>query len=120
MKSALPLILAATACQTAPVPAQAPPGAEACSLTVRFGSYAMGIDSSAAAAVDKALAGNRDVKGVSRSGWGREGEYTLCVTARDAAASGRLFDTVAALLPRQPRGPISVEGAGRRVEAPRR
>ena len=80
----------------------------------------MGIDTGAAAAVDKLLAGNRDVQGVTRTPWGREGEYTLCVTARDKAAAARLFGQVAALLPERPRGPITLEGAGKRVDAPAR
>ena len=110
----LPLFLAATACQSAALPVDP---AAACSVTVRFGSYAMGIDSATAAAVDKLVAESREVKGVSRSAAGREGEYALCISTRDAAAARILFDRIAALLPAQPRGPVSVEGAGRRVEA---
>ena len=94
--------------------------AAACSVTIRFGSYAMGIDGATEAAVEKLLADNRDVKEVTRSAAGREGEYALCISTRDAAATARLFDGVAALLPERPRGPISVEGAGRRLEAPAR
>jgi hypothetical protein len=116
---AFPLFLAVAACQSSS-PAAGPASASACSLSVRFGSYAMGIDAGAAAAIDTLLAGSADVKGVRRDGWGREGEYTLCVTARDRAASAQLFEAVAALLPDKPRGPISVEGAGRRADAPAR
>ena len=111
----VPLFLAAAACQSAAAPAEP---AAACSLTVRFGSYAMGVDGGAAAAIDKLLAASADVKDVSRSAAGREGEYTLCVTARDAAGAARLFDALAALLPARPRGPISIEGPGKRVDVP--
>jgi hypothetical protein len=114
---AFPLFLAATACQTAAVPVE--PTA-ACSITVRFGSYAMGIDAPTAAAVDKLLAGNRDVKEVSRSAAGREGEYALCISTRDTAAAARLVEGIATLLPQRPKGPITVEGADRRIEAPAR
>jgi hypothetical protein len=114
---AVPLLLAAAACQSAPAPTEP---VAACSVTIRFGSYAMGIDAATAAAVDKLIAGNRDVKEVSRSAAGREGEYALCISTRDAAAATRLFDRVAALLPERPRGPISLEAAGRHVEAPTR
>jgi hypothetical protein len=113
----LPLFLAAAACQSAAVPVEP---AAACSVTIRFGSYAMGIDGATAAAVDKLLAGNRDVKEVTRSAEGREGEYALCISTRDAGAAARLVERMAALLPERPRGPISVEGAGRRLEAPAR
>lgn len=113
----LPLFLAAAACQS--VSQLAEPTAP-CSLSVRFGSYAMGIDGPAAAAIDTLLARSTDVKGVTKTPWGREGEYTLCVTARDAAASARLFRAVVASLPATPRGPISVEGAGGRADAPAR
>lgn len=113
----IPIVLAAAACQSAPTPA----GQEAaCSVTVRFGSYAMGIDAATATAVDRLLSGNAAVKDVSRSSAGREGEYALCIATRDAAAARRLVEEIAALLPARPRGPISVEGAGRRVEAPAR
>jgi hypothetical protein len=113
----IPLILAAAACQSAGVPAE--PTA-ACSITVRFGSYAMGIDAPTAAAVDTLLGESPEVTKVSRSSAGREGEYVLCVSARDTAAAGRLFERLAALMPARPRGPITIEGVNKRVEAPRR
>jgi hypothetical protein len=113
----LPLFLAAAACQSATVPVEP---AAACSVTIRFGSYAMGIDTATAAAVDSLLAGNRDVKEVTRSAEGREGEYALCISTRDTAAAARLIDGIADLLPERPRGPISVEGADRRLDAPAR
>ena len=113
----VPLFLAAAACQTGDSPAEQ---AADCSVTVRFGSYATGIDSAAAAAVDRLLAESPEVTNVSRSAAGREGEYGLCITTRDAAAASRLLHRIAALLPARPRGPISVEGAARRIEAPAR
>ena len=113
----VPLILAAAACQSAAAPTEP---AAACSVTARFGSYAMGIDTATAAAVDTLLAESRDVEEVSRSASGREGEYALCISTRDAAAAARLFDRISALLPPRPRGPVSVETANRRVDAPAR
>ena len=113
----IPLLLAAAACQSAAIPAD--PAAR-CSITVSFGSYAMGIDTAAAAAVDKLLAENKAVNHVSRTGAGREGEYGLCISTRDAAASTRLFERIAALLPARPRGPISVEAGDRRLDRPAR
>ena len=113
---AVPLFLAAAACQSAAVPADP---VSACNVTVRFGSYAMGIDTAAAAAVDKLLSGNKAVKHVSRVGAGREGEYVLCISTGDAAAAA-LFQRIAALLPARPRGPISVEAGDRRLDRPAR
>ncbi len=113
----LPALLAVAACQSAGAPAQP---AEACALSIRFGSYAMGIDTAAARAVERLVSESKDVVGVTRSAAGREGEYVLCVETRGAAASARLAERVAALLPAEPRGPILVEGGGRRFEAPRR
>jgi hypothetical protein len=112
---AVPLVLAAAACQSAPVPAQA-----ACSVTVSFGSYAMGIDAGAAAAIDKLLASSKDVKTVTRTGGGREGEYALCVQTRNKADAARVVEQIRAILPAKPRGPIRVEGAGKRIDAPTR
>lgn len=109
----LPLLLAVAACQSA-----SEPTAGTCNVTVRFGSYAMGIDAGAAASIDKLLAADPDVTGAGRSAWGREGEYTLCISTRDPAAANRLVGRIATLLPAQPRGPISVESANRRVDAP--
>jgi len=115
----LPLVVSLAACQTAAIPVEAEAEA-ACQVTVRFGSYAMGIDSGAAKAVDALLAGNADVTGVTRTAAGREGEYVLCVQTRGKAAAGRLVEQIRPLLPARPRGPISVEGPGKRIDAPSR
>jgi hypothetical protein len=117
---AVPLFLAVAACQSAAAPADTAGTAAACGVTVRFGSYAMGIDGGAAAAVDRLLAESREVKGVTRSAAGREGEYVLCVSTRDAASANRLFERIVAVLPSKPRGPINVESANRQADAPRR
>jgi hypothetical protein len=92
---------------------------ENCSLTIRFGSYAMGIDGQAAAAVDRVLAGHRGVARVERSGFGREGEYALCVHARGPADAARLFEELKAVLPARPRGPIEIVSGTRRFAVPR-
>jgi glutamate synthase domain-containing protein 2 len=113
----VPLVLALTACQSVAAPAEAE---AACQVTVRFGSYAMGIDSGAAAAIDALLAGSPDVRGVTRTGAGREGEYVLCVRTSNTAAASRLMASMRPLLPAKPRGPISVEGPNGRIDAPAR
>ncbi len=94
------------------------PAAQACGLTVRFGSYAMGIDTAAAARVEDLLRRDRAVRSVERRPWGREGEVDLCVQVAPAQAA-RLFDQIRPLLPAKPRGPITVSLAdGRRYQAP--
>ena len=105
----------ATAPAAAPDPAPAKsgvrpdpgPGAD-CPLSVRFGSYAMGIDRPTLEAVQSLLAADAAVTAVERHPWGREGETTLCVRLRSEADAERLFRAVAGLFPAEPRGPLSV------------
>jgi len=88
-------------------PAHAAPGT--CALEIRFGSYAMGIDSGALQRVEGLLAAQRIP--VQRTAWGREGEVTLCAAPRTPAEAERLAREIAALLPADPRGPIAVTTA---------
>jgi hypothetical protein len=92
----------------------------ACDVTVSFGSYAMGIDAGAAAAIGDMLAADPLVRSVRRTGGGREGEYALCISARDQAAASALVERIRPLLPAKPRGPITVQGPNGRIEAPAR
>ena len=80
----------------------------------------MGIDARAAGAIEGLLSGSPDARQVNRLGRGREGEYALCVQARDKAAASRLVERIRALLPAKPRGPISVQGPNGRIDAPAR
>jgi hypothetical protein len=98
---------------TASVAHAAPqPRAAACPLTITFASYAMGIDGTAFAAVDRLLRRDRGVRAVARRNWGREGEVTLCVRTRSKSDARRLFARVKTLFPARPRGPLTVETAG--------
>ncbi len=93
--------------------------AAACSLTVRFGSYAMGIDTGTAQRVEQLLRADRAVRSVERRPWGREGEVDLCARVQPAAEAARLFEQIRPLLPAKPRGPITVSLAdGRTYQAP--
>jgi hypothetical protein len=119
------ILLAAAACTSAaaaqPAIRDAPGKAAGCALRVDFGSYAMGIDRGAAAAVEKAILLSRGVGDIARHRWGREGEYTLCVVMRSPRAAAVLFDRLKPLLPPKPRGPIALSLAdGRTVRAPAR
>jgi hypothetical protein len=117
----LALCAASGACTPAPVAvASTGPGeATPCALTVRFGSYAMGIDRGAAERVEALLRGDRSVRSVERRPWGREGEYDLCAQVAQTANALRLYEQIRPLLPAKPRGPISVRLAdGRSYQVP--
>jgi hypothetical protein len=90
-----------------------------CPLTVSFGSYAMGIDGASYARVTRLLSRDRHVKRIEQFRWGREGEVTLCARTRSKADARRLFARVRALVPPNPRGPVTVSIDGTSVRAPR-
>jgi hypothetical protein len=69
----------------------------------------MGIDGGALQRVEALLAGERVP--VTRTPWGREGEVTLCASARTPAEAERLAREIAAFLPADPRGPIAIATA---------
>lgn len=79
-------------------------------VAVRFGSYAMGIDHTAAARIEEILASDPAIRKVERIGPGREGEYLLRIDAGSAANARRLQERLIAVVPAKPRGPITVEG----------
>jgi hypothetical protein len=117
-KNLLAPLLAAGACAQAASPA--PPPAPKCDLTISFGSYAMGIDQGALAAVRRILA-DRAVRSVLDTQRGPEGEIHLCTRTRRPADAARLFNRIRAVLPAAPRGPIAVRTAsGLRFDAPPR
>lgn len=94
---------------------------DSCALSIRFGSYAMGIDHAAARQIEALVSADGGVSHATRHPRGREGEYTLCVQTRSPAQAASLFDRVRPLLPADPRGPIEVLlGDGRRYRAPAR
>ncbi len=95
------LLILAEAVAAAPAPAD-------CALTVRFGSYAMGIDRPAAARIEAFLERRSDVKETERRPWGREGEYDLCVRLKSRADAVALFEAMRPLVPAKPVGPIEV------------
>jgi hypothetical protein len=112
------LLLSACASAEPTAPAAVVPGG--CDVTVRFGSYARGIDTAAAAAVDQVLHRKSGTISVGRHGGGREGEYGLCIDTASPAAAASLFDEIRAVLPAKPRGPISLQAGERRFSVPRR
>jgi hypothetical protein len=51
----------------------------------------------------------RLVRSVTSHRWGREGEVTLCAMTKRSSDARRVFQRVKSSLPRDPRGPITVE-----------
>ena len=116
-KSLLVPLLAASAWAQAASPT---PPAPKCDLAVSFGSYAMGIDMAALAAVRRILA-DRRVRSVEDIRHGREGETCVCARTRRPAEARRLFNRIRTVLPAAPRGPITMRTAsGLRFDAPPR
>ncbi|MES2987111.1 MAG: hypothetical protein V4808_04320 [Pseudomonadota bacterium] len=90
-----------------------------CDVTVSFGSYAMGIDRPTFERVERLLSRDRRVAKTDQQRWGREGEVTICAKARRRADIAPLFHRVRAMLPRNPRGPVTVEAGSRTFTAGR-
>jgi len=95
------------------------PSIAQCDVEIVFGSYAMGVDQDLRAVILRAVRSDPDVADWSEQRWGREGETTVCVHSPNAAATDRLYDRIAALIPQHSdRAPTSVIHIdGRRKEA---
>lgn len=107
----------ATACATVPATAAQPeggrpsvaPGDENCDVTVVFGSYAMGIDSQTFDKVDAYLKRRAPAVTANTTSWGREGERTICVTARTGKLTRKVFYDIRNMTPRVARrGPVEI------------
>ncbi|MDF7773825.1 hypothetical protein P1X14_01075 [Sphingomonas sp. AOB5] len=99
-------ILLAALAATTPIQSGVP---DNCSLTVAFGSYAMGIDQPTLARTERLLRRDAGVRRTTSHRWGREGEVTLCVITKRASDARRLFQRIKTTLPRNPRGPVTLE-----------
>jgi hypothetical protein len=103
--------------------ADAPAAAEAaCDVEVSFGSFGSGVDTTLRDQILALTRGNHDVVASTEKPWGREGETTLCLKARDEQAANRLYGTLAAQLPSSStRAPTTVrhsDGRSRSVAYP--
>lgn len=100
------LVLLAACAATPPVAA-----ATRCDVTIKFGSYGMGIDRPLADSVDAAVKADRDLARVERKPWGREGEYDLCLQAKAGRDAKAIYERYRAMLPgRALKAPTSIEG----------
>lgn len=109
------LAAALTLAIVAPAAAQSPsrggPAPETCAVSVRFGSYAMGIDQRSFERVQRYVASHRRL--VARSSvqtWGREGERTVCITTTSRRATVQVFSDIRSIIrKRAERGPTEVQ-----------
>jgi len=84
----LPILAFLASAAPASALAQAAPAGE-CAVSVRFGSYAMGIDGPAFERVRALLARDRGVRAVDEQHWGREGRRrSACGRAGRATRGG--------------------------------
>jgi hypothetical protein len=75
------------------------PEAVACDVEVSFGSYGTGVDGTLREQIRTLALDDADVITSTDKPWGREGESTLCLRMKDAAATDRLYGMLAAQLP---------------------
>ena len=104
------LALGLAACAAAPVDE----GSVArCDVTIKFGSYGMGIDQPLAATVADMVKGDPDIARSERKPWGREGEFDQCLTVKTGRDATALYQRYKALLPaKSVKAPTSIEGPG--------
>jgi hypothetical protein len=80
-----------------------------CAITVAFSSYGAGIDGPTRTRMERMLRVDRRVRTFTSRPWGREGEVTLCISARRSADVYRIFRDLQNMVPRRPRGPVRVQ-----------
>ncbi|PIB93976.1 hypothetical protein [Caulobacter sp. FWC2] len=102
------LTLGLAACAAAPVDS----GVTArCDVTIKFGSYGMGIDQPLAATVADMVRTDPDIARSERKPWGREGEFDQCLTVKPGRNVKAIYERYRALLPaKNLKAPTSIEG----------
>jgi hypothetical protein len=93
------VILGLTTAACATVPTGPSTGTTGCDVEVRFGSYAMGVDTELTRRILSLVQNDPGVETSTETPWGREGESTLCVDLDSAAGTDRLYGRIAALIP---------------------
>jgi hypothetical protein len=92
---------AEAAAEAAPAAAPEPVSAATaeCDVEVSFGSYGAGPDAILRDSIVSLIKADPAVTASEMKPWGREGETSLCLIAKDPAAANRLYGTLAAQLP---------------------
>lgn len=70
-----------------------------CDITVMFGSYCCGTDHQTYQAVKSLLEDRKEFVSYRRIPWGKEGEFTLCVSAENAGEIKPLYERIKSILP---------------------
>lgn len=100
-------VLTLSACAAAP----APQAATRCDVTIKFGSYGMGVDQPLAATVADMVKTDPDIARSERKPWGREGEFDQCLTVKKGRDAKVTYERYRALLPANSvKAPTSIEG----------
>ena len=73
-----------------------------CTLQVDFGSAAGGPDMDAWQAIRGYIADSKEIDQADAWGWGREGEFSVCLRIEDAAAAKTVLDDLTKLAPVAP------------------
>jgi hypothetical protein len=110
IRLAVALALGLSACVAAS-PDAAPTGGSRCDVTIKFGSYGMGIDQPLAATVADMVKTDPDIARSERRPWGREGEFDQCLTTKSGRNVKALYERYRAILPaKNIKAPTSIEG----------
>lgn len=89
-----------------------------CAIMISFGSFAIGIDHTAALRAERLIGAEAGVTAVTRSPPGIEGEYALCVRTASPAVAVRLFEHLRDGLSSPVRAPVSISGPGGMFSTP--
>jgi len=102
------LVIGLAACAAAP--AKTP---QRCDVTIKFGSYGMGIDQPLAATIADMVKTDPDIARAERKPWGREGEFDQCLTVKKGRDAKVTYERYKALIPaKNVKAPTSIEGPG--------
>lgn len=70
-----------------------------CDITVMFGSHCCGTDHATYQKVKSLLEDKKEFVSYRRIPWGREGEFTLCISSKDASEIKPLYQRIKDALP---------------------
>lgn len=71
-----------------------------CTIKVSFGSECCGTDVKTGEAVQSYLESNPDILSYTRSVWGKEGEYDLCIDVPEHRNRGKIYANLKRLIPK--------------------